>query len=361
MQNADCRMLNCTAVSRELTKLLRQGLALLATLTSTLLGQVRQDVSTGTTASLRGLSVSGNAVWASGQRGTVIRSTDGGLTWALASIADAASSDVRAIHARSASVAHAASTNGRIWRSIDGGRTWSLRYQASDTSVFLDAIAFYDDRRGLALGDPIGGHFFILVTTDGGETWREALKESRPEAVAGEAAFAASGSSLVIVGNRAWIGTGGAATRVYYSDDAGRHWRAAAVPLASGAPSKGIFSLSMVDFRRGIAVGGDYQQADSTRGNAAVTGDGGRTWRPASVAPRGYRSGVSAARRSGSVIAVATGTNGTDVSRDGGLSWLPLDSLGFNAVQFTSAGIAVAVGGGGRVARFDVRTTAPRH
>ena len=48
--------------------------------------------------------------------------------------------DLRAVHARSAEVAHVAATAGRIWRTTDGGKSWSLRYQAADTTMFLDAI-----------------------------------------------------------------------------------------------------------------------------------------------------------------------------------------------------------------------------
>jgi photosystem II stability/assembly factor-like uncharacterized protein len=332
----------------------------LAALPTVVLAQ-SQSVATGTTASLRGLSAASGVVWASGQRGTVIRSVDGGGSWSLVSIPGAERSDVRAIHARTADVAHAAATDGKIWRTTDAGRTWSLRYRPTDTTVFLDAIAFFDDQRGLALGDPMGGRFLVLVTEDGGETWRESRPESRPEAVAGEAAFAASGTSLVVSGRRlAWIGSGGAATRVFRSDDGGHRWATIAVPMAWGTSSQGIFSLAFADSLSGIAVGGDYQVPDAARANAAFTTDGGRTWLPARGATGGYRSGAAMARTGGQLMAVATGTRGTDVSFDGGQSWAPLDSLGFNAIQFTSGGIAVAVGGGGRAARFDLRSVTPR-
>src|SRR5678815_1467509 len=85
-----------------------------------------------TTASFRGLSVvDDRVVWASGTRGTVIRTIDGGTTWSVESLPGAATFDLRGIHARNANVAHVAATSGRIWRTTDGGRSWSLRYQLS--------------------------------------------------------------------------------------------------------------------------------------------------------------------------------------------------------------------------------------
>jgi photosystem II stability/assembly factor-like uncharacterized protein len=315
-----------------------------------------EPLSTGTTASLRGLhAVSARVVWASGTGGTVIHTTDGGTTWRVDTIPNASGFDVRAVHARGDMVAHAAATAGRIWRTLDGGRTWSLRYHASDTTVFLDAIAFWDDRHGIALGDPIGGRFFVLLTDDGGETWREAPAESRPVTLEGEAAFAASGTSLVVVGiGSAWIGSGGRAARVHRSLDRGRTWQVAETPIQTGTGSNGIFSLSFATPRDGIAVGGDYRFADSTRATAAVTRDGGVTWEAARAMPRGYRSGVAARfRRDSSSLAIAVGTNGTDVSQDGGVSWAALDGTGFNAVVIAPSGVAFAAGDRGRVARLD--------
>ena len=310
-----------------------------------------------TTASFRGLSVvSDRVVWASGTRGTVIHSLDGGTTWRVDSIPGAATMDLRSVHARSAEVAHVAATSGRIWRTTDGGKSWSLRYQAADTTMFLDALAFFDDRHGLALGDPMGGRFVILVTRDGGETWTEAATASRPEATEGEAAFAASGTSLVLSASRlGWLGTGGSVARVFRTVDAGKTWAVAPSAIPARAGSGGVFSVAFADPVHGIVVGGDYQLADSTAGTAAFTSDGGLTWSPATHFPGGYRSGVAMRRKQGELIAVAVGTTGSDVSRDGGRTWSPLDGTAFNAVQFAPSGVAFAVGARGRVARLSIR------
>ena len=311
-----------------------------------------------TTASFRGLSVvNDRVIWAGGTRGTVIHSIDGGATWRVDSIPGAATLDLRAVHARSGEVAHVAATAGRIWRTTDGGKTWSLRYQASDTTMFLDAITFFDDRHGLALGDPMGGRFIILVTRDGGDTWAEAASGSRPEAMEGEAAFAASGTSLVVAAGRwGWLGTGGSAARVFRTLDGGATWTVSPSAIPPRAGSGGVFSVAFADMMHGIVVGGDYERADSSTGTAAFTSDGGVTWSPATRFPRGYRSGVALRRvNQDDLVAVAVGTTGSDVSRDGGRTWSPLDGTPFNAVQFAPSGVAYAVGARGRVARLEIR------
>jgi photosystem II stability/assembly factor-like uncharacterized protein len=334
------------------------GLALLETAAA---GAQWQPLVTGTTASLRGLSVvSDDVVWASGSRGTVLHTLDGGNTWVVDSIPGAARFDVRAIHAQNALVAHAAATSGRIWRTTDGGRTWALMYEAVDSSVFLDAIEFFDDQHGLALGDPISGRFLLLVTDDGGTTWREAVEASRPIARPGEAAFAASGTSVASWGGRlALIGSGGSVARVFRTTDVGQHWTEVSTSMASGSPSQGIFSVALADSLWGVAVGGDYQHPDSVRGNAVLTQDGGRSWRSADSPPHGYRSGVAAMRRGGNVVAIAVGTTGTDLSIDGGRTWRALDSAAFNAVRFTPGGAAIAVGPRGAAARLPAPDRAP--
>lgn len=309
------------------------------------------------TASFRGLSVvSDRVIWASGTRGTVIRSIDGGTTWSVDSIPNGATFDLRGIHATSDRVAHVAATAGRIWKTTDGGKTWALTFQAADTSMFLDAIVFRNEKEGMALGDPMGGRFVILVTHDGGESWTPAPDESRPAAQEGEAAFAASGTSLVLAGgNYGWLGTGGATSRVFRTVNGGASW----LPYDSAIPARagtgGVFSLAFTGPLHGVAVGGDYQQPDSSRGTAAFTSDGGLTWVRASRFPRGYRSGVTLRRLDvDTVLAIAVGTNGSDISRDGGRTWLPLDDTAFNAVQFGPSRLAFAVGASGRIARISV-------
>ena len=117
---------------------------------------------------------------------------------------------------------------------------------------------------GSPLGDPIDGRFTILTTDDGGANWKPSSPEGMPPALAGEGAFAASGTCLVVEGRRTPGSEPeeGQVSRVFRSTDRGRTWTAHDTPILAGNASSGIFSLAFRDPNHGVAVGGDYKQPD---------------------------------------------------------------------------------------------------
>lgn len=315
----------------------------------------------GSTASLRGVSaVSSQVAWASGSGGTVLRTVDGGRRWVrLTPPPGGDSLDFRDVHGVSASTAYLMSAGpgaqSRIYKTTDGGSRWVLQHSQPDSAFFLDAIAFWDARRGIAVSDPVRGRFVVLTTVDGGARWRPVSPDSIPPALPAEAAFAAGGAAVATHGTHAaWFGTGGAAARLFVSSDAGRSWRVVSTPLAQAAPSRGVFAVALLDGRRGVAVGGDYATPTAATGVAGITADGGESWRtPAGAAsPRGYRSGLAVVPRRGGRHLIAVGTTGSDQSLDGGATWQPLDTLALNAVSFAATGAGWAVGPGGRIVSY---------
>jgi CubicO group peptidase (beta-lactamase class C family) len=322
----------------------------------------------GTKARLRGLgAVSGKVAWASGAGGTVLRTLDGGRTWEPRVVPDAGDLDFRDVEAIDDRTAYLLSIGegdrSRIAATNDGGATWEFLYRNHDPKGFLDAIAFWDADHGLALGDPVGGRFVILRTEDGGKTWAGVPHEGMPEALPGEGAFAASGTCLVVgeAGN-AWFATGGATVaRVFRSTDRGRTWTAHETPVVAGNPSSGIFSLAFRDADHGIAVGGDYREPARTGKLAALTADGGRTWRVAEGRGLGgYRSAVAYVPGTGGQTLVAVGPTGSDVTSDGGERWERLGTTGFNSVHFRGEAAGWAVGEDGTIATFAVADSGGR-
>ena len=297
--------------------------------------------SSGTEAELRGLSVvSPSVAWASGQRGTVIRTTNGGGRWTTAIVPGASTLDLRSIAATSSSTAFAMSIgdSSRIFRTTDGGRTWSLRFVSTRKGSFFDAIRFWDAKHGIAVSDPVGGRFLFVTTGDGGETWQAVSAERLPPALDNEGAFAASGSCLAVFGpSDVWFVTGGAAVaRVFHSANRGRSWTVSDSPIRAGAATTGIFSVVFRDGTHGVITGGDYQKPTLGGRNLALSSDGGRTWTlvDSASSPTGFRSAVEYVPGTGGRRLIAVGSSGTDLSNDGGLTWAVADTIGYNSVQF---------------------------
>jgi photosystem II stability/assembly factor-like uncharacterized protein len=312
-----------------------------------------------TTERLRGVSaVSETVAWASGNKGTVVRTVDGGTTWARVVVPDAGGLDFRDIEAFDADTAYVLSIGpadaSRIYKTADGGKTWTLLFTNPDPKAFYDAIAFWDANSGLAVGDPVDGRFTVMRTADGGRTWTPVPAANLPPALAGDGAFAASGTCLAVQGMRnAWFGTGGAArARVFRSTDQGLTWNVADTPIMAGSASAGIFSLAFADAQHGVAVGGDYRQEREPGDNLAITSDGGRTWAFAGATRlRSFRSAIGYVPGSKGRRVIAVGPAGTDASSDGGRTWTPLGDEGFHALSIAlRGGAAWAVGEQGRIA-----------
>ena len=309
----------------------------------------------GTTASLRGVSaVDSKVVWASGTGGTYLKTTDGGETWTAAKVPGAEALDFRDVQAFDARTVLLLSIGpgdrSRIYKTADGGAHWQLRFTNPDAKGFFDAMAFWDARRGIIVGDPVDGRFAVFTTDDGGDHWQH---RTTPEAIAGEGAFAASGT-CVLTGRKgeAWFVTGGPkAARVFRTVDGGATWTVAPTPIRNDGPGAGIFSLAFSNAARGVAVGGDYNKPDDAERNIAVTTDGGRTWTaPAGTPPTGFRSAVAYVAKLKAWIAV--GTSGSDISTDDGTNWKRFDTGAYNAISFVRSGDGWAVGPRGHIGRF---------
>ncbi|WP_223283720.1 WD40/YVTN/BNR-like repeat-containing protein [Streptomyces sp. FBKL.4005] len=307
----------------------------------------------------RGLAaVDRRTAWLAGTGGTVLRTTDGGARWRNVSPPGAAElqfRDVTAFDARRAVVlAIGEGEASRVYRTDDGGTTWTESFRNPDPKAFYDCMAFFDRRHGLAVSDPVDGRFRVLSTADGGRSWHVLPADGMPPALDGEAGFAASGQCLVASGPRdVWLATGGGAhARVLHSADRGLTWTAAGTPVPAGDPAKGVFALAFRDRAHGIAVGGDYRSDQPSPHAAAVTSDGGRTWRPAAAPPPAYRSGAAWLPHS-RTAALAVGPTGTDLTTDGGRSWRTIDTGSYDTVACTPDLSCWAAGEQGRVARLE--------
>lgn len=335
---------------------MRVAAALIILLFSTLM-YAQKAQNSKTDVSLRGISaVSSKVAWASGAKGTVLRTIDGGETWETLAIVGADSLDFRDIQAFDQNTAFVLSIEpgdqSRIYKTADGGKIWQRQFTNSDPKAFYDCFAFWDSTHGIAISDSVDGKFPLVATSDG-MTWNPVAVKNMPAALPSEGAFAASGTCIATFGkNDVWFGTGGPAARVFHSADRGKNWTVVETPIIHGAASQGIFSLAFWTAKDGVAVGGDYKEPKKGESVATVTHDGGKTWTLASKQPHGYRSAVAI---SASHTLAAVGTSGADVSQDGGNSWTPMFKEDLNALALIGNS-GWAVGPGGKIVVVDLKS-----
>jgi photosystem II stability/assembly factor-like uncharacterized protein len=117
---------------------------------------------------LHSVSVVGTGtIFASGDHGTIVRSTDQGLSWTLLSTGTAA--PLRGIDFTDENTGTAVGDVGLILRTTDGGATWVEQH--ADSALSLHGVCFTTSLLGTAVGYPAA----ILRTTNGGTTWTPQL------------------------------------------------------------------------------------------------------------------------------------------------------------------------------------------
>jgi len=313
------------------------------------------DVSTGTDEQYRALDpVSRRVAWVAGEEGGVLRTTDGGRTWqdvAPPRFEDFVFRDIEARGPALASVlAIGPGRESRIFRTSDGGQSWNRTFLNRAPKAFYNCMDFWaSGRSGIAVSDPVKGKFRILRTRDRGRNWQVVPPRGMPRAVDGEYNFAASGTCLVTVGKRrAYMASGGAASRIFRTADRGRTWKVVKAPIPA-SEFGGVFSLAFRSVRRGVAVGGDFT-APEARPVTGITRSAGRQW-TRTGRTHGYRSGVAFVPGHPRVL-LAVGPTGTDRSRNGGRTWRLVDDTPLDGVQCASDGSCWASGPDGTVVRL---------
>ncbi|WP_375237924.1 WD40/YVTN/BNR-like repeat-containing protein [Aurantibacter sp.] len=230
-----------------------------------------------------------------------------------------------------------------------------LVYQENHPKAFYDAMDFWNDNEGIAIGDPTDNCMSIIITRDGGNTWNKLPCSNLPKAKEGEAAFAASDTNIAIVGDKTWVATGGKASRILYSPDKGLTWEVFNTPIVQGLETTGIYSIDFYDELNGFAIGGDYTKPEDNAANKIRTKDGGKTWQlVAENANPGYRSCVQYVPNSNAKELVAVGFKGIDYSSDSGNTWKHLSDEGYYTIRFLNDSTAYAAGNG-RVSKLVFR------
>lgn len=202
--------------------------------------------------------------WALMQSGLLYRTRDGGETWETQRYYDDSStpySSAEGLHFSDA--LHGRFHAGNFFfRTVDGGETWLQTEILHRDSGTIEAMEFFDHRRGRAVGGLRSGYGAVMTTEDGGEHWTVLSIDS----------------SVSLWDNVDFVDeeTGWATVRqsLFRTVDGGRTWEW----LYSGYPPINV--LCFADRRTGWMVEAfSHVQRGSTNYEVVLyTDDGGETW-----------------------------------------------------------------------------------
>lgn len=311
--------------------------------------------------SLRGLSIpSEKVIWASGSKGTVVKSLNGGESFEWLQVKGYETRDFRAIHAwdEKEVLIIAIAAPAIILKTKDGGANWYSVYENSDTSMFLDAVKFKDDKVGTVIGDPINDTLFLLSTHDKGEHWTKAKpKYWKSKLNKGEALFASSNTNLVFDFQHTFFVTGGIKSRLWIDGVAME------IPIIQGLNSTGANSISISpNLNQLIIAGGDFSKPGEVNPNFVKLdrfkvpntnykhlSRADFIWKINNKVKHlnGYKSSILFLNNK---MIVASGTSGVDISDDKGMTWKTISNQSFHVVQNTPHKMAAFfAGSGGRI------------
>ena len=249
-------------------------------------------------------AVTAQIVWAAGAGGKVLRTTNGGIAWANVGGGNIRTMDLYNFAATSATTALTTgtpSTTSFIFRTTNGGTSWDTVYV--QPGGFINAIHMFDVTNGIAQGDPVGGKWTIIRTTNGGATWVRDTANA-PVQVGSEAGsnngFAALGSTHI------WFTSNSSPPKVYRTTNGGTTWASANLPGTATFTA----GLSFINTLNGVTGGNN--------GNAARTTDGGATWSAVTV---GTTGAIYSAASAGTLDFWETRGTTIQVSNNLGATW----------------------------------------
>ncbi len=258
------------------------------------------------------LAWAGPRVFAAGERGHILHSTDAGKSWTQVPVPS--SETLTSIYFADGKNGWAVGHAETIVRTQDGGDTWDLAHFEPENAQPLLDVCFADASRGVA----VGAYGMIYTTEDGGAVWSQVPFEPEPlpgaEKVEDEQDEMEADVDLgfefhlnaIARGPPGRMYLGAEAGRLFRSDDDGAHWRE--LPSPYDGSFHGILPLD-----------GETVLAFGLRGNLYRSEDGGMSW---TAIPTGTTVLLNSGARIDEQTVVIAGMAGVLlVSRDGGRSF----------------------------------------
>lgn len=285
--------------------------------------------------------VNQNITWAYTDT-TIIRTINGGLSWATTSSATNRVPNqpffyrVYSLHAVDALTAYILTVRYaghgnyiRFYKTTDGGVTWTRQASAYPnearigTTSLADFIHFFDPQNGLIFGDKDSGYFEIYTTTDGGQNWNRIPAANLPAPTNYD--FSTPGHVYEVIGDTIWVGIGNA--RILRSVDKGYHWTVA----STGIPTSSYYGSVVKGIAFSNARNGLISYSENANDNPVLkrTTDGGLTWITVNYSgPLGQHDLAAIPGISGGYISAGGGSNrlGSSFTYDSGNTWTSLET-----------------------------------
>lgn len=322
-----------------------------------------QLLESGKKISIRGLSVvSDQVIWASGSKGSVARSIDGGKTFNWIQVPGYEKNDFRDIEAfdEKTALVMGITEPAVILKTVDGGQSWKKVFEDTTKGAFFDAMDFQineqKDTLGVVIGDPINGKIFYARSFDFGKTWETSSNKDTnliPSVTDGEAFFASSGTNISFLktsdlSSPLYAVSGGKASHLWDMN----YWKKYPLPIMQGGNSTGANSLAISpDNTKGMVVGGDFTKDSIQQNNAVMISFAGSVKMSIpQTPPHGYRSCVIYLTKN---QLLTCGTSGIDLSNDGGNNWTLLSTESYHVCQKAKKGKSVFLAGAnGKIAKL---------
>jgi photosystem II stability/assembly factor-like uncharacterized protein len=272
--------------------------------------------------------VDASTIFAVGDGGTILRTTDGGSSWGTRSSSTTAT--LYAVRFADASTGIAVGDDGVVVRTTDGGTSWTQI--ALESGAQLRNAQFVGPAVGYIVGtDPGGTVAKVFKTMDAGMTWTKILDNP---SVAGLYGVHFLTSDLGTVTGKQGV--------ILRTTDGGSSW----TPQPSGVTGQ-LIDVFFTDPQNGTIVGGNSDQDVTT---ILHTTNGGASWapQPANTKAFLYRVHFSDAEHG-----ITVGYHGTVLqTSNGGASWMqqyfPYQGR-LIGMSFYTDSAGVIVGDGGQV------------
>jgi photosystem II stability/assembly factor-like uncharacterized protein len=271
----------------------------------------------------------GDLTVAVGARGHILLSHDQGSTWSQAQVPVRAT--LTGVFLLDENLGWVVGHDAVILRTRDGGETWAMLHSAPEERRPLLDVWFRDEFNGFA----IGAYGFFLVTSDGGQTWTDRLIVE-PDVDENDPYAFDSGADLhlnhIARSDSGRLYIAAEAGAVFRSDDDGETW------LELPSPYGGSFFGS-------LPLGGESLLLFGLRGHLFRSDDAGETW--SAIETRTEAMLTDGIHRSDGSWVLAGLAGVLLVSHDGGTSFDLLqqpDRQGLSSILSMKDGSLILVG-----------------